>query len=207
MLWTSSYADLVEQFLPIRIPIFKGLLGYRLLIINKNDQSKFDQVQSLADLKKLTLGQGRTWGDTHILESAGFKVVKVTKYQSLFYMVDGGRFDAFPRGVHEPYGEIAKHPELNLTVEKHLMLSYKMPMYLFVSRESKELAKNIETGLNRAIADGSFDEVFYGDPMVKSALEMADMKNRRTFYIDNPLLSKETPIDRKELWFDPKTLP
>jgi hypothetical protein len=33
------------------------------------------------------------------------------------------------------------------------------------------------------------------------------MKNRRLFKIENPLLSKETPLERSELWFDPKTLP
>lgn len=44
-------------------------------------------------------------------------------------MLDGGRFAAYPRGVHEPWSEIAGRPELELAVEKKLMLAYKMPMY------------------------------------------------------------------------------
>ena len=205
--WTSSDAKMEATVLPIRIPLFKGLLGYRILIINKYDQAKFDRVETLEDLKQLTFGQGRTWADTNILEANGFTVIKTNKYPSLFYMVEGGRFDAFPRGVHEPFGELAQRPELELAVEKNLMLAYKMPFYLFVSKNNPELAKDIETGFNRAIADGSFDEAFMNAPEVKDVIEKANMKNRKVFYIDNPTLSEETPLDRAELWFDPKDLP
>lgn len=205
--WTSSDARMEATVLPIRIPLFKGLLGYRILIINKHDQAKFDRVETLEDLKQLTFGQGRTWADTNILESNGFTVIKTNKYPSLFYMVEGGRFDAFPRGVHEPFGELAQRPELELAVEKNLMLAYKMPFYLFVSKNNPGLANDIETGFNRAIANGSFDEAFMNAPEVKDVIEKANMKHRKVFYIDNPTLSPETPLDRAELWFDPKDLP
>ncbi len=206
--WNSSNADKESNFTPIRIPLYKGLLGNRIFIIHKDNQSKFDNIKTLEDLKSITIGQGKTWADTKILESNGLKVVKANKYESLFLMVDGGRFDAFSRGVHEPFGELANHPNLkDLTVEKHLMLVYRMPFYLFVSKENKALAKDLENGLNAAIADGSFDQVFFADPAVQDVMAKADMKNRRAIYLDNPTLSKETPLDRKELWFDPKTIP
>ncbi len=206
--WNSSNAEKEALFTPVRIPLYKGLLGNRIFIINKNNQYKFDNIKTLEDLKQITIGQGKTWADTKILESNGLKVVKANKYQSLFLMVEGGRFDAFSRGVHEPFGELASHPDLkDLTVEKHLMLVYRMPFYLFVSKENKALAKDLETGLNLAIADGSFDQVFFSDPAVLDVMAKADMKNRRAIYLDNPTLSKETPLDRKELWFDPKTIP
>lgn len=206
--WNSSNAEKEAKFIPIRICLYKGLLGNRIFIINKNNQSKFDNIKTLEDLKKITVGQGKTWADTKILESNGLNVVKANKYESLFLMVDGGRFDAFSRGVHEPFGELASHPDLkDLTVEKHLMLVYRMPFYLFVSPTNKTLAKDLETGLNAAVADGSFDETFFGDPSVQDVLAKADMKNRHAIYLDNPTLSKETPLDRKELWFDPKSLP
>lgn len=205
--WTSVDAELETKVLPIRIPLFKGLLGYRVLIINKHNQAKFDRVNTLDDLKQFTLGQGRTWADANILEANGFKVIRTNKYPGLFYMVEGGRFDGFPRGVHEPFGELAERPELELAVEKNLMIAYKMPFYFFVSKNNPELANDIETGLNRAITNGSFDETFINAPSVRDVIEKADMRNRKVFYIDNPTLSKETPLDRAELWFDPKDLP
>lgn len=208
LFWNSSNADKESRFNAVRICLYKGLLGNRIFIINKNNQSKFDDIKTLEDLKKITIGQGKTWADTKILESNGLKVVKANKYESLFLMVDGGRFDAFSRGVHEPFGELESHPDLkDLTVEKHLMLVYRMPFYLFASKENKALAKDIEAGLNAALADGSFDQTFFGDPSVQDVMAKADMKNRRAFFLDNPTLSKETPLDRKELWFDPKTIP
>lgn len=209
LFWNASNAEKEKLHIPVRICLFKGLLGNRIFIINKNNQAKFDQVKTVDDLKRLiTIGQGKTWADTTILESNGFKVVKANKYDSLFYMVEGDRFDAFSRGVHEPFGELEKHKDLpDLTVEKHLMLVYRMPFYFFVNKQHPELAADIELGLNRAIADGSFDQAFMNDPAIQDVIAKANMKNRKAFYIDNPTLSKETPLDRKELWFDPQSLP
>lgn len=208
VIWEASDKTMEEEFRPIRICLYKGLLGYRILIINKKNQDKFDRIETLDELKQMTFGQGRFWADTRILEANQFKVVKVTKYTNIFFMVDGERFDVFPRGVLEPFNELAKRPELpNLAVEKNLMIVYRMPFYLFVEKNNKQLAEDLELGLNRAIADGSFDEVFYNDPSIKDVLEKANMKNRKTFHIDNPVLTKETPLDRTELWFDPKSTP
>lgn len=208
LFWNSSDSQKEETFTPIRICLYKGLLGNRIFIINKANQSKFDQVKTLDDLKKLTIGQGKSWADTKILKANGFKLVTTNKYESLFFMVEGGRFDAFSRGVHEPFGELEAHPQLkDLTVEKHLMLVYRMPFYLFVNKQNKALAKDLEAGLNAAIADGSFDQTFFGDPSVQDVLAKADMKNRRSFFLENPTLHKDTPLDRKELWFDPKSIP
>jgi hypothetical protein len=205
--WASSDAKIESELRPIRIPLFKGLLGYRIFIINKNNQAKFDRIETMADLKALTIGQGRTWADGRILEKNGFNVIKTNKYPGLFYMVEGGRFDAFPRGVHEPFSELEQRPNMQLTVEKNLMLYYQMPFYLFVSPRNQKLAKILETGFERAIASGEFDKTFYADKAIQDVMQKANMKNRRLFKIENPLLSKETPLERSELWFDPKTLP
>ncbi len=204
LIWTTTGKDTEEELEPVRIPLFKGLLGCRIFIINKNDQAKFDKVQTFEDLKKLSYGQGKTWADGKILEANGLNVIKTYKYDNLFYMVEGGRFDAFPRGVHEPFGELEKRPKLDLAVEKHILLIYKMDLYLYTSKSNRKLAKELEDGFNKAIADGSFDKLFYSSPQVKDIMEKANMKNRKVFYLDNPTLSKETPLDRKELWADPK---
>jgi Bacterial extracellular solute-binding proteins, family 3 len=184
------------------------LLGYRILIINKKNQHKFSQVKTLDDLKQFTFGQGKTWTDTKILQANGLKVVTINKYPGLFYMVDGERFDAFPRGVNEPFGELAQRPDMtDLTVENSILLVYRMPFYIFVSRDNPKLGNDIETGLNRAVADGSFDKIFYGEPNIKDVLDKANMKNRRIFNLNNPFLTKETPLERTELWFDPQKGP
>lgn len=206
--WTTSDPQIEQELRPIRIPILKGLLGYRILIINKKNQYKFSQVKTLDDLKQFTFGQGKTWTDTKILQANGLKVVTTNKYPGLFHMVDGERFDAFPRGVNEPFGELAQRPDMtDLKVEDTILLVYRMPFYLFVSRDNPRLGNDIETGLNRAVADGSFDKIFYSEPNIKDVLEKANMKNRRIFNLNNPFLTKETPLEREELWFDPQKGP
>jgi hypothetical protein len=206
VMWAASDASIEELVPPVRIPLLKGLLGHRIFLIHKNSQHKFDAVNTLDDLKKLKLGQGTTWADTQILESNGLTVVKTQKYDNLFYMLDGDRFDAFPRGVQEPWGEVNKFPGLELAIEKRLMLVYKMPFYLFVAPGNKILAQDIETGFNAMIADGSFDHEFLNDPSIKKVIELADLKNRKVFYLDNPALPKSTPVDRSELWLDINSL-
>lgn len=206
IMWAATNEEMEAQLLPVRIPLYKGLLGHRIFIIQRDAQDKFDRVRNFEDLKQITFGQGGTWADTRILESNGLKVVKANKYNSLFYMVDGGRFDAFPRGVQEPWGEIAQRPQLALAVEKKLMFVYRMPFYLFVSNTNPQLAADLELGLNRAIADGSFDKLFYSDPTVQDVLQKSGLKNRLVFELKNPTLPAATPVDRPELWLDVNSL-
>lgn len=202
LLWAATNQDMEDKLLPIRIPLYKGLLGHRIFIINPATQAKFDQVKTFSDLKSFTFGQGTTWADSDILASNGLKVVRANKYQSLFHMVDGGRFDAFPRGVQEPWQELETNSNLPLAVEKRIMLVYRMPFYLFTGKKNTKLAADLELGLNRAIADGSFDKIFFSDPMVKAVLEKANLDERLVFDLQNPTLPKETPVDRPELWLD-----
>lgn len=204
--WASTNNDLENRFDPIRIPLFKGLLGHRIFIIRQGDQARFDNIKTLADLQQIKLGSGTTWADTKILQANGLQVITANKYPNMFYMLDGARFDAFPRAVFEPYKEIAANPTLPLTVEKNLMLVYRMPYYLFVRKGNSQLAKDLETGLERAIADGSFEQLFLNDPSVRDVIEKVHMNQRRIIYLDNPTASPLTPVNRAELWVDPKTL-
>lgn len=206
IMWAATDQDIENKLQPVRIPLLKGLLGHRIFLIHKGDQAKFDRVKTFADLQRIRLGQGTTWADTKILEANKLTVVKTNKYPSLLHMLDGGRFDAFPRGVQEPWSEVNSVQGLELEVEKRIMLVYKMPFYLFVSKTNQKLAKDLELGLNRAIADGSFDQAFFNDPAIRSAVEKADLKNRLVFQLENPQLPKETPVDRPELWLDVNNL-
>lgn len=202
VMWGGTSEEMERDFIPIRIDAYRGLMNHRLFFIREGDQARFDQINTLEDLKKVKFGQGRSWQDASILESAGLQVVKATKKPSLYHMLDGGRFDAFPRGANEVWTELDAFPNLKLTVEKTLVLIYPLPTYFFVTPKDPVLAKDIEFGLESAIKDGAFDRYFYNSPEVKEALGKADLKNRKAIRIANPYLPKATPLDRKELWLD-----
>jgi hypothetical protein len=206
VVWYATTNDLEERMLPIRICIYRGLLGQRVLVIKKGNQYKFDGIQTLDDLKKVSLGQGRFWADTSVLTANGLNVTKVLKYEGLFHMVDGDRFDAFPRGVHEPWAEIKTRPQLALDVEKNLLLSYVNPFYFFVNKQNTQLAADIERGMRIALEDGSFDEYFLNDPTVKDVIANANLKDRLIIKLNNPSLPPKTPVNDASLWFDPTQL-
>jgi hypothetical protein len=207
LMWGGTSEEMEQDFIPIRIDVYRGLMNHRLMFIRANDQSRFDQVHTLSDLKNIKFGQGRSWQDAKILESAGLTVVKATKKPGLFFMLDGERFDAFPRGASEAWTELAAFPELKLTVEKNLVLIYPLPTYFFVSKHDPKLAVELERGMESAIADGSFDRFFYSAPEVKEALTKSNLQNRRAIRIDNPFLPKATPLNRKELFLDLTNMP
>lgn len=205
VMWTGTSEKLEEELLPIRIPVFRGFLGHRIFVIAEGTQQRFDNVRSLDDLRAFTLGQGTGWSDTPILEANNLNVVKTPKYNSLFQMVDAGRFDAFPRGVLEIWGEMVVQGEgngLKIEVEDNIMLVYKMPMYFFVAKENTKLAKDIETGLLKMLDNGEFNEYFFNDPMIKAAMENGNLAKRRIFHLQNPSLPAATPLDNKILWLD-----
>ncbi|WYH44230.1 transporter substrate-binding domain-containing protein [Teredinibacter turnerae] len=206
IVWYATTKDFEQRMRPIRIPLYKGLFGYRIFMIKQGTQSRFDGIETLSDLNRISMGQGRFWADSDILEANGLNVVKVTKYESLFYMLDGGRFDAFPRGVHEPWYEMPRYPDLDLTVEKNLMVDYTNPFYFFVNKENTEFAEKIERGFREAIADGSFDDYFFNDPTVTNVLKKANLATRTVIHIRNPLLPSGTPVDDPTLWIDPSKL-
>ncbi|HYP31196.1 MAG TPA: hypothetical protein VES00_04975, partial [Burkholderiaceae bacterium] len=157
VVWSSTSAQKESQLLPIRFELRKGLLGYRVALIDQRRQKEFDRVATFADLKKLTIGQGIGWGDVAVYQAAGMKVT-TAPYEDLFRMVANDRFDLFPRGVGEAFRERAAHrgDVPDLSVERGLLLYYPWPYYFFCNRKDTALADRIERGLKRMRADGSF---------------------------------------------------
>ena len=204
VVWTMTSIKREADLQAIRIPLLKGLLGYRIFIIRKGEEAKFAAIQTLDDLKQLTAGQGRDWPDTKILEANGIKVVSGIKYSSLFAMLQYKRFDYFPRGVNEAWAEVKAHPDKDLVVEKNLLLQYPAPIYFFVNKQNQILADRLERGLRIAIKDGSFEKLFKNHPANKEIFELSNIDKRKIFRLQNPYLPQATPFAEKELWYTPK---
>ncbi len=202
VIWNSTSTELEQRFLPIRIPLRKGLLGYRICLIARENQNKIDQIKTLDDLKKFTIGQGIGWNDNAIYEAAGIEVTKA-KYGQLFKMLTINRFDLFPRGVGEIFPEYEQNLEENpsLAVEKNLLLIYPFPYYFFFNREDQAVKNRVEAGLRIMKKDGSFDAIF--KKYYQASIEKANLKGRRIIRLKNPLLPKETPLDDASLWYTP----
>ncbi len=176
-----------DRFLPVRIPVLRGILGYRVFIIHKDSLKKFSEIETVEQLKtKFKAGFGLHWADMKILQFNKIPVEKITEYKTLFRTLSHRRFDYFPRGINEAWKEISeigpKYPEL--TVEPHIALYYPYPVYFFVNKQNQKLADRIERGLKAVLKDGTFKKLFfkYHDSVIKQA----DLKNRKLFVLENP---------------------
>ena len=203
----STSAEHEQRFLPVRFPIDKGLISWRVFLVRADMEDAFAKVQSLADLQQYSVGSFTTWADTAILRAGGFKVVTGDSYEGLFRMLVDRKFDFFSRSCDEAYREYderrARLPELR--VEKNLLLHFPTTRYFFVRRsaDGQRLAERIEAGLDSLIRSGRFDAYF---TRYKGALiARARLKARRALRIDNPFMSAETRALlklRPELWYD-----
>lgn len=200
LLWSMTDIEREREFLPIRIPLMQGLLGYRVILINKRDEAHFAKM-SVEELKQMPCYQGADWPDTDILAANHFNVRGVSDYKRIHAMLDKGTIRCFPRGILEAWGEIEYKNLKNTVVDRHFLLVYPTDVYYFVHKEDQALANQLEQGLRAAIADGSFARLLYNYPAHKLALDKADLPHREIVYLQNPLLPPLTPLKEQGLWF------
>jgi hypothetical protein len=195
-----SSAEREARLLPIRIPLNKGLLGWRLGLIRKGDQGLIAGINTLDDLKRVRLAQGHEWPDTQILQANGVNVITAPKYEGLFKMLTGKRFDYFPRSVMEIWKEQASNAD-TLEVEPRIALHYPYyTSYYMVNRGNTRLAEVIRQGMEKALADGSFDSLF--EQHHGESLRRAQLDKRVVIELQNPRVTPGTPVNRPELWYD-----
>ena len=200
--WAGTDIKREEELLPIRVPLFAGLLGYRVLVIRKSDKSKFDKINNVNDLKNLIVLQGTHWPDSDILEASGFNVFRVPKFENMYSMLENKRVDYFLRSISEAYGEVKARKNSGLMVYDRIIVAYKFPMYFFVNKSNKKLAKRVEEGLRIAIDSGQFLKFMKSNSLTAPVFPLEKYKNSLFFEIKNPFLPKKTPINEKKLWID-----
>ncbi len=203
LMWTMTTRDREEALLPIRIPIYKGLIGWRIPLVRREDKDWLARVHSLEDLKPMRFGQRADWPDTRVLRDNGLQVITSQSYDSLFRMLDAGRFDVFPRELVVVWDEQARASQegLELEVDEHVVLHYPSAFYFFTSRTRADLAAAIERGLEAMIADGSYERLF--QQYHGAALKRAGLERRRVIELENPDLPPQTPFQREALWYRP----
>jgi hypothetical protein len=202
LMWTVTDRQRESSgLLPVRIPIDRGLMGWRLLLVRRSELPQWRRVRTLQELGQRLAGQGHDWPDTTILRANGLQVGTSSGYDALFRMLAAGRIDYFPRSILEIDAEMADNRHPLLAIAPDLMLHYPAAAYLFVSPSRPDLAAELKTGLEAAVADGSLQRLHreqYG-PLIKAHPITPD----RVLRLSNPLLPPETPLQRRELWLQP----
>jgi len=161
----------------IKMPVMQGLLGYRRIIVLKQNLEKFQRIHSFDDLKKLRAGQVSYWADVEIYNENKIPLVVSSGFDSLFHMLERGRFDYLPLGIGEAEKIVDAHNALcpDLAIVPEIIIYYPFPVFFQVSDKFPILTKRIEKGLKQAHSDGSLITLLnhhFGK-------ELSDLQNER----------------------------
>jgi hypothetical protein len=170
----------------VRFPVNLGILSYRTCFAASDNLDKISKVDSLDELRKLSMGQARGWVDTSILRQNGFNVIEIEPYTILFKMVAAHRFDLFCRGANEIKEEYERWGNIEgLAYDKHLLIYYPMPIFFYTNSQNKTAIARVTKGLHKAYADGSLMTLWRAQH--QASIDFAQLNERKIFRLENPL--------------------
>lgn len=197
LFWTVTNVKREEQALAVKIPLDRGLLGYRIPLINKRTPDLFKNKQNTIDIRKVHFGLRFDWPDLEIFKQNELSILSFSSHSQANNLLKSGRIDAIPDGLLE-VGSYKLQPEL--TYDKHVVLYYPSAVYFFVAKENQVLHDALEKGLNLSLKDGSWQKLF--DKHFSHVIENVNLAKRTLIRLDNPTLPRTAPIDMPQYWYN-----
>lgn len=190
--WSVTTAEREALLLPIRIPLYQGFMGWRVFIIDKNNQQAFSHITSISDLSGKVAVQRFDWPDYQILLENNLPVEGNLPFTQMFKAIESGLVDYFPRSILEVTRELASVESEVLAIEQSLLLKYPSWCYFFVGKNNPELAKQIAKGFKLALADGSYQLLF--QQHFGQAIAALHIEKRKVLHLQNSLQPTEKPL-------------
>lgn len=199
--WMSTSKQREKKMLVVRIPIYQGLLGLRLLLTTVEKNKHIGQIRNLTQLQQYVGGHGTHWQDLPVYQANKLPVSTYINYQTLFIQLANNRFDYFHRGLNEIWDEQKKHSD-TLKIANNVMLFYPHPVYFFVGKHNPDLAQYIQQGLHLALKDGSFKKLFLKEQ--GEFIEKAQLNKRHLIRLINPVVPQDSPKLNTQWWLPQK---
>lgn len=200
VMWAGSNMEMEEQARAIYFPIFKGILGYRLIVSNNNASKYVCNSKDIRDLTGFIFGLGYGWTGVNIFEDNGIPIIQADKI-SLYRFTSSQYVEGFSRSIFETNISekelISNYP--NLTVCKNLHLYYPHYLYFYVNKENEELYNAISFGLKKAFEDGSFDKLFFDAINGTHVEEQLNLKGKKVIELENNFMTEKTKNIPEEL--------
>lgn len=184
--WSVSTIAREQSSIPIRIPIYQGFIGWRVFIIDKDNQEKFNKINSLIELNEMLAIQRFDWPDYQIFIENNLAVDGSLPFSQMYKAIETGLADYFPRSVLEVTRELKLINSDQLAVEQTLLLKYPSSYYFFVGNNNPELAQTIKKGFELAMADGSYQLLF--QQHFGHVLATLNISERKVFQLKSSLL-------------------
>ena len=196
--------DVNRRLLPVPIPVTGGILGLRSGWTHQSQMARLATIRTRQDLGDIVLLQGLGWSDVDIFDAAGLRTF-TARSEDLFRLVDHQRVQLFPRGIAELEREaqLMASSTSDTSLDPHLLLAYPYAGFFYVSPDNQPLADAIQTGFERAIADGSYQrlvEELIFTPWLRRTLVL---KNRRVIVLANPVAADVLSAVESRHWIVP----
>ena len=180
--------ELNRRLREIPIPVTGGILGLRVGWSHRSQHERLASVGSVEDLRSVVLLQGLGWSDVEIFDASGLRTF-TARSEDLFRLVDNRRVQLFPRGIDELEREatIVASTAAGTDLDPNLLITYPFAGFFYVSPDNQSLADAIQLGFERAIADGSYQQLLEElilTPWLRRHLALAD---RRVIALPNPV--------------------
>jgi hypothetical protein len=169
--------------------VAQNILGYRRLVIRNSDRKKFATIESIDQLKRMTLGQGQQWRDSRVYSHASMPMVHSSTLANLFPMLQRKRYDYLPIGVNEVEAYLAEYEGqgFDLVVAENIILFYAWPVRIFISESNPALAQRLDYGWQVAQKNGDIDALF--NHHFSSLISAFNTPDTRLFILENPYIS------------------
>lgn len=180
-----------EEKILIPLPLMKGLLGHRILIIRAADKKKFAAIKTPAQLQQFTMGIPATWADAELFRQNGYPVVEKGSFDELFTRLENKEFDYVTFGANEVTGVFKERAAKSgkLMVESSLLVFYPFPLVFYVNPDNTALAQRVTQGLKIISKNGELDKIF--NRYFAADLSAVDLPARTMITLENPILPAE----------------
>ncbi|WP_243311638.1 transporter substrate-binding domain-containing protein [Fundidesulfovibrio agrisoli] len=193
----------------IRVPLERGLLGWRVCLVRGNDKDILKGVTSVEALRRFRVGQGYGWGDIDVYAGAGITVVEApfSSQSAPLRALASGHFDLLPMGTSEfeAFLERAKEEGLGIVADSHIVIHYPWFRFIWVSRTAPNAAillESLERGLDIMVRDGSFIRIF---EQYKGKIDTAWVRRRTMIELASPYAqASDIPAKYRHLLIDPR---
>lgn len=180
-----------EQKILVPLPLMKGLLGYRILIIRAADKEKFSRISTAKALQSLRLGIPATWADAELFRQNGYKVEEKGSFDELFTRLENNEFDYVSFGANEVTGVFTQRAAQSgkLVIDSSLLVYYPFPLVFYVNPANQALAARVTKGLQIISGNGELDKIF--QRYFSAELNLLKLSERTKITLENPLLPAE----------------
>lgn len=168
------------------LPEKRNLLGLRQFIVRTDDRKVFEQLDTRKDFLQLRPGLPQNWSDFAIFQHNSVQVVAASRFDVIYSMLAGNRFDYIPLGFLEiePTFALIADKYQSLVVSEGAYIYYPLHLNVLISKKNPELAQRLGSGLEIVFSSGEEEALF--NRLFGWKLQELEDSSAKIFVLENP---------------------